>query len=395
MEGSGKRCAGGDDPPARSRARATIEHLKRTVGIAAVPPTSRLSNVVHKVVPALATGWWFGFGYFLAGLYWLGFALLVDAETYAWFLPLAMIGVPAGLAIFTGFGVALARSLWTRGALRILTLAAALTLAEWLRGHILTGFPWNTYGYALTNPLWLAQASALIGIWSLTFIAVAVFASPAVLADAGSDVRRRWIAPICAALVLIGLAGFGAARLATTPTSFVSGVELRIMQPNLQQDAHFNYAARSDVMKRYLTLSRRPTSARPNGIADVTHLVWPESAFPFFLAHEGEALADIVDLLPPHAVLITGAVRADRPGPDGRIRHAYNSIYVLDHEGSVPALYDKVHLVPFGEYLPFQDFIERLGLLQLTQIRGGYPCGPTAQSARRAGCSAAAAAHLL
>jgi apolipoprotein N-acyltransferase len=79
-----------------------------------------------------------------------------------------------------------------------------------------------------------------------------------------------------------------------------------------------------------------------------------------------------VDLLPPRAVLITGAVRAGRPGPDGHITRAYNSIYALTHEGSVPALYDKVHLVPFGEYLPFQDFLERLGLMQLTGVRGGY-----------------------
>src|SRR5262249_40960730 len=155
---------------------------------------------------------------------------------------------------------------------------------------------WNTYGYALTHPLWLAQATALIGIWSFTFIAVAVFASPAVLVDAKTDMRRRLIAPVCAVVVLIGLAAFGAVRLATTPTTFVSGVELRVMQPNLQQDARFNYSARNDVMRRYVTLSRRPTLARPNGIADVTHLVWPESAFPFFLAYEGEALANIVDL---------------------------------------------------------------------------------------------------
>jgi apolipoprotein N-acyltransferase len=364
------------DDPLPARSRAAIEDIKKNVGITPTPPQpSRLAQAWRHIAPAAAIGWWFGFGYFIAGLYWLGFALLVDAATYAWFLPFAIIGVPAGLAIFTSFGVVLARLLWSSGALRVLTLAAGLTISEWLRGHVLTGFPWDTYGYALTSSLWLAQASALVGIWTLTLIAVAAFASPAVLADRHASLRARCWLPAGAAVVLAAFALFGASRLAAMPTRFVEGVELRLMQPNLPEDETSNYSAREEVMRRYIALSRRPSAQRPNGMADVTHLVWPESAFPFFLAYEGKALADIVDLLPPRAILITGAVRASRPDPDGHIRRAYNSIYVLDHDVSVRALYDKVHLVPFGEYLPFQDFMESLGLLQLTKIRGGYLAG--------------------
>ena len=364
------------DDPLPARARAAIEDIKKNVGIAQTPPqASRLAQAWRHIGPAAAIGWWFGFGYFIAGLYWLGFALLVDAASYAWFLPFAIIGVPAGLAIFTSFGVVLARLVWSSGALRILALAAGLTVAEWLRGHVLTGFPWNTYGYALTGSLWLAQASALVGIWMLTLIAVAAFASPAVLADRHASLRARCWLPAGAAVALAAFALFGASRLAAMPMRFVEGVELRLMQPNLPEDETSNYSAREEVMRRYIALSRRPSAQRPNGMADVTHLVWPESAFPFFLAYEGKALADIVDLLPPRAILITGAVRASRPDPDGHVRHAYNSIYVLDHDVSVRGLYDKVHLVPFGEYLPFQDFMESLGLLQLTKIRGGYLAG--------------------
>jgi apolipoprotein N-acyltransferase len=363
------------DDPLPARARATIDEIKKNIGIAAPPQPSQLTRAWRHIAPAAGIGWWFGFGYFVAGLYWLGFALLVDAQSYAWFLPFAIIGVPAGLAIFTSFGVVLARLVWTRGAWRVLTLAAGLTIAEWLRGHVLTGFPWNTYGYALTGSLWLAQASALVGIWMLTLIAVAVFASPATLGDSDESLLGRALLPIGAAAVLVGFAIFGDLRLAETPTHFVDGVELRVMQPNLPEDATFNYSARDEVMQRYVALSRRVTAQRPNGIAGVTHLVWPESAFPFFLAYEGKALSDIVNLLPSRAVLITGAVRAAQPDPDGHLRHAYNSIYVLDHDVSVRGLYDKVHLVPFGEYLPFQDFMESLGLLQLTKIRGGYIAG--------------------
>ncbi len=326
------------------------------------------------VAAAAATGWWFGFGYFLAGLYWIGYAFLVDAPTFGWLLPIAVIGLPAGLALFTAFGVALARILWTRGAPRILALAVALTAAEWLRGHVLTGFPWNAFGYALTGPLALAQGAAIVGLWGLTFIAVAVFASPAALTDDRAETRRAWLPLALGAAVLIGLGGFGALRLARTPTRLVEGVHLRIMQPNLQQDAKFNYSAKQDVMNRYIALSDRASGPRSLGVRDATHLIWPESAFPFFLTREPDALAQITKLLRGGTVLITGAARPAEPA-NPAAPGAYNSIYVIDHDGSIVAVYDKVHLVPFGEYLPFRHFFENLGLQQLVELPGGFLAG--------------------
>jgi apolipoprotein N-acyltransferase len=253
-----------------------------------------------------------------------------------------------------------------------LALAVALTVAEWLRGHLLTGFPWNAYGYALTGPLVLAQSAALVGLWGLTFMAVAVFASPAVLVDERAATRRPWLPLFCAALVLAACATYGIVRLQHTPTSFVAGVRLRIMQPNLQQDEKFNYGAKQQVMSRYVTLSDRATGPGTTGIGDVTHLIWPESAFPFFIAREPDALAQIAALLPQGTVLITGGVRPEETTPGAQIVRGYNSIYVIDHDGSILATYDKVHLVPFGEYLPLQSLLESFGLMQLTKVQGGF-----------------------
>lgn len=326
-------------------------------------------------VAAALTGWWFGFGYFFAGLYWTGFAFLVDAPTFGWLLPFAVTALPAGLAVFTALGCAFARLLWSRGAMRIVALASGLTLAEWLRGHVLSGFPWNAFGYALTGPLTLAQAASVIGLWGLTFIAVLVFASPAVLTDARSDTPRRWLWPALALSLLAVLALFGAFRLAQHPTETVPGVRLRIVQPNLQQDQKFNYGAKQQVMSRYLALSRGSSGPDGAGLAGVTHLIWPESAFPFFLAREPEALAQIADLLPPGTTLITGAARPPQLAPGERSLRAYNSVYVIHDDGSIGGLYDKVRLVPFGEYLPFQEFLERLGLRQLTKVQGGFIAG--------------------
>ena len=331
---------------------------------------------------AFAIGWWFGFGYFLAGLYWIGFAFLVDAKHFAWLMPFAVVALPAGLALFTGFGVALARLLWSPSAFRILTLAAALGASEWLRGHVLTGFPWNTFGYALTTPLPLAQSASILGVWGLTFIAIAVFASPATLADDVRDTRWPRLPVVIAVLLLTVLAAFGSIRLALNPTELVDNVRLRIMQPNLSQGEKFNYGARREIVSRYIGLSERagtaattPADDAPAGLRGITHLIWPESAFPFFLAREGEELAAIADMLPPETVLITGAASLAEPAAGRTGLRAYNSVYVIGHAGTILHSYDKLHLVPFGEYLPFQDFLERLGLMQLTELPGGFLSG--------------------
>jgi len=324
-------------------------------------------------IPAAAmSGWWFGFGYFVAGLYWVGYAFLVDAQTFAWLLPFVVMGLPAFLALLMAFGFALARLIWTTDASRILALACALTVSEWLRGHVLTGFPWNTLGYALTEPLALAQSASLVGLWGLTFIAVAVFASPAVLIDDRAIARRPWL-PLAASAVLLAAMGlYGAFRLSSEPTRYVDKVKLRLMQPNLQQDVKFNFSARQMVMDKYLSLSDRATGPQSNGVRDATILIWPESAFPFFLSREADAMAQIATLLPQGTILVTGAIRPPDQPAGARITRAYNSIYAIDHDGTILSVYDKLHLVPGGEYLPFQSAMEKLGIVHLTKVHGGF-----------------------
>jgi apolipoprotein N-acyltransferase len=173
-------------------------------------------------------------------------------------------------------------------------------------------------------------------------------------------------------VLLIAMGAFGAVRLSLQPTRTVANVRLRIMQPNLQQDVKFNYSAKAAVMQRYLTLSDRASGPQSTGVRDANILIWPESAFPFFLTREADAVAQIASLLAKGGVLITGSVRAPDLPPGARITRAYNSIYIIDHDGTFLGIYDKLHLVPFGEYLPFQDFLESLGLMQLTKLRGGY-----------------------
>lgn len=320
---------------------------------------------------AASAGWWFGFGYFLAGLWWLGAAFLVEADRFAILMPLGVVGLPAGLALFPALGFALARFFWPGGMSRILVFAAFLTASEWLRGHILTGFPWNSFGLAFGAAPLLDQTAALTGLYGLTFLALAILASPAAMVGDGK--RLRFAPPAIALVALAAMAAYGWQRVPSQPMQTVQNIRLRIMQPNLPQDSKFRPENRDPIMRQYLQLSDRATSPEIPGVSGVTHLIWPESAFPFLLDRDRRALGEIADLLPPGVTLITGAARADEPLPGERTSRFYNSLEVVDHEGMIRSVYDKVHLVPFGEYLPFRRLLESIGLRQFVAMGGFEP----------------------
>ncbi|WP_018264937.1 apolipoprotein N-acyltransferase [Methylosinus sp. LW4] len=333
-----------------------------------------LSYLAGSMRRAAGAGWWLGFGYFLAGLWWLGAAMLVEPDQFAWALPLAVIGAPAVLALFPALGFALARALWSGGSARIFALAAGLGASEFLRGHILTGFPWNDFGMALAAIPFLDQTAAIVGLHGLDILAVILFAAPATLIDG----PRRLTPAIIVALVLsIGMAGYGALRLGAGKTEYVEGVKLRLMQPNLPQDAKFKPENGPAIVSRYLELSDRAVAPGRSGVADATHLIWPESAFPFILSRDPEALARIAATM-RGAVLLTGAARAEEDArrEDGK-RHTkiFNSILAVQG-GRIVAAYDKAHLVPFGEYLPLSKLLAPLGVSQLVPGTWDEGTGP-------------------
>jgi apolipoprotein N-acyltransferase len=339
---------------------------------------------------AFGAGWWWGLGYHVAGLWWLGAAFLVEADQFAWAMPLGVLGLPSVLAVFSGLAFALARIFWPPGLARIILFAVMLAGAEWLRGHVLTGFPWNSLGMALGQNLWLAQNAAWAGLHGLTLLAALVFSSPAALAT-GDTIMRRWAPPVLAAATLVALAGFGAWRIPATPSPLVAGVKLRIMQPNLPQDAKFRPEAGEAILNQYLALSDRATGPGTLGLQDTTHLIWPESAFPFLLERTPQALSRIQAALPANVTLITGAARAGEALPGEGRPPIYNAIQVVT-KGAITATADKVHLVPFGEYVPgiFESAIRSLGLRQFIAIPGGFSAAAQRKGLRIPGLPLAA-----
>jgi apolipoprotein N-acyltransferase len=328
-------------------------------------------SLLASVKAAFGAGWWMGFGYFLAGLWWVGSALLVEADKFAWALPLAVVALPAALAVFPGVGFALSRLLWSPGPLRIFALAFGLGAAEWARGLLFTGFPWNDLGMALGVNLALAQTASLVGLHGLTFLTIAIFAAPATLRRVSES--RLKLAPTAAAALALALIGaFGGARLMAPTGATLPGVKLRLIQPNVgQDDATFSPENKQAILRRYFELSERATSPNRSGIRDVTHLIWPESAFPFILSSDTQAISEIVDFLGTGATLITGAARRE----DERPPRYFNSIEIVGRDGMSAQRYDKQHLVPFGEYLPFASLLQRAHLTQLVDIPGGFEPG--------------------
>jgi apolipoprotein N-acyltransferase len=339
---------------------------------------------------SFAIGWWFGFGYFFFGLYWIGFSFMVEADKFAVFMPFAVTALPAGLAIFTGTATLAARHLWFRGYGRIVVLAIAWTVAEWLRGHVLTGFPWNLIGESFTSSLALMQWAALVGSYGLSFMAILITAAPAIFDPYTEDTYfegqsalswPHWIVPgvALAALALLWLGG--TARLAMAVPEPAPGPEatmLRIVQPNIPQTQKWKPESRMEVLGEFLRLSAQPTIAAPQGLTPHSVVIWPESALAIFLAREPFVLSAISHILPKGAMLLTGSVRGEAApdGPPDLLQKFYNSLYAVNDEGRIIATYDKSHLVPFGEYLPYHHWLAKIGLKKLSQVQGSFDEGP-------------------
>ncbi len=333
--------------------------------------------VLSSLWSAFCVGWVFGFGYLLAGLHWIGGAFLVEAETFGWMLPFAITALPAGLALFYGAATALARLVWAPGPWRIVPFATALTAMEVVRGTVLTGFPWNGFGYALAATPLLMQSAALVSIYGLAFLAGLIFAAPAALAPAyqGSGrASRRWLPVALAAVLVMAIAGFGVLRLNAEPRPG-TGVAVRIVQPSVPQAEKWLPENRTAIFTRYLDLSDRATAPGRMGAGDATLIIWPESAIPFLYQTNLGAQAAVADLLPPGTTLVTGLQRIEPDETLERGFRVYNAVAVIDDEGLIAEVYDKVRLVPFGEFLPFQDLLEALGLRQLTGVVGGFQAG--------------------
>jgi apolipoprotein N-acyltransferase len=337
-----------------------------------------LSGLLDRAAPTRRVrsgfwrGWLAGTAFFLISTWWVGEAFFVDAKEQGWMAPIAVALLAAGLGLF--WGAAGALYTWARpaGAWRPVVFAGCFCLFEWLRGHVLTGFPWDLAGETWRAGSAPSQAASIIGAYGLSWITVAVAASPALLWPRPS--RPAWIAVGLAAITIAGLYGYGWARLAHTLQTPDNAVRVRVVQANVDQESKYDEALFRSILDRYLSLTARPAARVPDIV------IWPEGAIPDavndYLAPGTWTRAAITGALHPGQTLLLGGYRF---AGDPDHSKAYNSLLFLRAESgdlSLTGVYDKFRLVPFGEYLPAEGLLAPLGFKKLVHVTDGFDPGP-------------------
>lgn len=318
--------------------------------------------------PAFFVGWWFGLGYFVAGLWWISNALLVEAPEFAWAIPLAVIALPALLAIFYGLATAGARAFWSDSIFRIFVLAAFFGVAEWLRSFVFTGFPWNAIGYGIMPTPLMMQSVSMTGADAINILAVLLFALPAGLVQRGKSAAFSLFFVV---IMLAGHVGFGYWRLHIMPDPEAEGRVIRLVQPAIDQTEKWEADQAKSIFDDLLAFSSAPAISDELGRPSI--IIWPETAVPFILTREPAAVGAIAETLQLGQSLVAGVVREEM-GEDTEAEDArfYNSMLLIDSEGIIADAADKVHLVPFGEYLPLAEQLSALGLKAVAAADRGY-----------------------
>lgn len=326
-------------------------------------------------------GWLTGLGYFTVSLHWIVYPFFVDAADQGWMAPFALGFMVAGMALFWGSAMALYRAFAAQGVQRVVLFAGALAGIEWLRGHLLTGFPWDLPGetWAAGSPP--SQGAALVGAYGLTWITLAIFAAAAMAVGEG---RRGKAVAASGVAALVGLYAWGAMRLAETRTPDRGAPWVRIVQPDVKQYAQYDDALFTSILNKYVALTARPSAHTPDII------VWPEGAIPAplgdYLAPGTWTVREIANAVPQGATLLQGGYRWASIG--GGRQTAYNSLIAMRStpEGLLAiGIYDKFRLVPFGEYIPLDSLAARLGIKELVHVGDGFASGPRPRPMRLPG----------
>lgn len=301
-------------------------------------------------------GWLAGSGYFAASMFWIVNPFLVDAEREAWMAPFAWGFMSTGLALFWAAGFWLAFWLGRTPRQRSLSLVLCLTLAELTRSYVLTGFPWGLPAYVWVGTP-VMQLASLIGPHGLVFVTLLIAAMPVLF-------RRSMVGLFIAAIAvgLIWVAGpfLDSKVIPPRPQPYY----IRLIQPNAPQREKWDQTHAATFFQRQMDLTAMPSENPPDLV------IWPETAVTFWLEDQPNYQRWIAEAAGPFSRVILGAVRFDGQG-------VFNALAVLDADGRAAQIYDKSHLVPFGEYVPLGDFLARIGLHGFAASDGqGFNAGP-------------------
>jgi apolipoprotein N-acyltransferase len=308
---------------------------------------------------AFPAGFLFGFGYFLAGVWWVGNALLVGGNPYLWALPLAVCGLQALLALFPMMAAVCSQYLHQGRSLgAYLFFLAMMGFWEWARGTFFTGFPWNLFGMAWTYNLAMLQILSVGGIYLLSLLTVFMFSVPA-FALAGAAKRSVRFGLLGVAVISgASLFWWGHARLEAQTTEYNPDVIVQVVTPNIPQDEKWDDSL---FWPNFVKTIQAIAPARMDGsvTGKTRFIVLPETAMHFSALEDKDAAAElkrILKMYPEKTYLLTGMLRRSFDPTTGEASY-HNSLVGLDQDLNENFAFDKFHLVPFGEYIPFQKYI--------------------------------------
>ncbi len=333
----------------------------------------RNENNNISIKSAFATGWFFGFGYYAASSWWLALPFLVQPEKHGWMAPFVNILAPSLFAIYWGVVTAIVSKFWYPDWRRILVFSIAISLMEFIKAHLFSGFPWAAIGYSFLDAWVLGQFAAIFGLYGLNFLAILIFSAPAALIRTDYSVKRggsylNGFTILC----LIIMVSFGLYRL--SPSQAVPDTEylVRVVQPNISQKEKWNPENRDKIYETFREMSRGTQTTSPTENSKPTIVVFPEAALPLQVRPNVTIVGQLIDMVPKNHYLITGAVRGEFRDNKPLF---YNSVFALDSKGKILDFYDKVHLVPLGEYMPFPSILEKFNIHALVQHYTGLVAG--------------------
>jgi len=312
---------------------------------------------------AVWRGWLFGLGQFLFSLDWIAEAFTHQAKMPVWLGYAGELLVSLYLAIYPAIACGLAWWAGRRARLAfVLYFATAWLLSELLRATVLTGFPWNPLGVAWLPLPRLAAAGSWVGAYGLSAMVI-------LGAGAGWMIlhgERRGASVATLSVFVVPLLAW-TSRVPAAHPSGPHAIFIRVEQPNISQDEMTDPQQEGRNARLYASLS-----GVPGPIPRL--LLWPEGAANGYLQIEDEKRLALGKLLGPRDVLLIGGESAE-PGPGDEWTY-FNSVFALDHNSHLLWHYDKSHLVPFGEYLPWRPVLSRMGLSRLVAGEGDFSTGP-------------------
>jgi len=323
---------------------------------------------------ALFRGWLGGVGYFSVGVWWITEPFMVDAKEQGWMAPFALVLMAAGLALFWALAALAYRALKPRGVAKVLVFAGCLAGFEWLRGNVLSGFPWDLPGETWRAGSAPSQAASVVGAYGLTWITVAIAAAPAVLA-LKSNWRPKAAALAVAAAALASLYAFGLGRIENAAKPGPRAPIVRVVQADIDQKDKWRPENLGLIFDTYVGMTTHKGPRQPDIV------IWPEGALPAvideLIAPGSPYAARLRDAVAPGQTLLMGANRA-QPGPNGAMQY-FNSLVAFRRETDglrVTGVYDKHHLVPFGEYMPLGELATKVGFRSLVHMPDDFTAGP-------------------